>query len=523
MSRRAILLGLDGANLGMLEGLAANGVLPNVRSLFADGGRGILRSTVPMYTLPSWTTCFTGVDPTVHEVLYWRGNAPWLPWRDDTDEPFGRLPMGRLPHLWDMVESSGRVSGSLDIPLGFPAPRVAGFFTGGFLAPHRSPRLTHPPDLLRDYPAWEPEVIKTVPSQELRDDPEGRREYMRRLTEQTALRRAFLRDHTEPLDLLSIVNVVPDRLSHLHWEPLVRLSQGAGGEKELIDCWTEVDGLVGDLRARLGPEDTLVVVSDHGFGPSTYFNVTSWLSDLGFIGGVSDAWLRAQRVVAKAIPGEVRRRAANLVRRSREIPDFMPVSARGPAPEVWPRILDDRGCYLYLSPSIGDAAERHEVAARIVEAARKRRGIPNGIDPLERVTLGDEEFPGPHDAVMPDVVMIPSDCWALRDDFSEPRLVVPTDEEASHHRDGIVVALGPDVPAGRHGAADMRDILPTVLASLGLEPPSGLPGNRISWIAPHEGADLVTATAAKTEAETEVGADEQSEIETHLRGLGYLE
>jgi predicted AlkP superfamily phosphohydrolase/phosphomutase len=523
MTRRAILLGLDGANLGMLEGLAANGVLPNVQSLFTDGGRANLRSTIPMYTLPSWTTCFTGVDPAVHEVLYWRGNAPWLPWRDDTDEPFGRLPMERLPHLWDMVESMGRFSGSLDIPLGFPAPKVKGFFTGGFLAPHRSPRLAHPPDLLRNYPSWEPEVIKTVPSQELRADPGGRREYLRRLTEQTSLRRAFLRDHVDPVDLLSIVNVVPDRLSHLHWEPLVRLARGEGGEQELIDCWTEVDGLVGDLRARLGPADTLIVVSDHGFAPSTYFNVARWLADVGFIGSVSGAWLRIQRAVAKGIPGDVRRRAASRLRRSREIPEFMPVSASGPVPNVWPRILDDRGCYLYLSPSIGNASLRRDVAARIVQAAQIGRGIPEGIAPLERVALGEAEFPGVHDVVMPDVVMIPADGWALRDDFSEPRLVIPMDDEASHHRDGILVALGPDVPAGKQEAADMRDILPTVLAAMGLEPPGGLPGRRIAWIAAREGSDTVSATAIQGEGDTEVGADEQAEIETHLRGLGYLE
>ncbi len=522
MSPRTILLGLDGASLGMLEGLAANCVLPNVRALFEQGGRANLRSTIPLYTLPSWTTCFTGVDPAVHEVLYWRGLAPWLPWRNDADESFGRLPMERLPHLWDMVESTGRVTGSLDIPLGFPAPAVKGYFAGGFLAPHRSPQLTHPPDLVEDYPDWEPEVIKTTPSQVLRHDDAGRREYLRRLTRQTQLRRAFLRNHAEPLDVLTLVNVVPDRLSHLHWEPLVRLARGDGGEQELIECWTEVDGLVGDLRERMAPDDTLVIVSDHGFAPSSYFNMARWLMDLGFIQGPSSSRLRLQRTVGRIMPRELRHRLATALRRGRETPDFMPVSSSAAAPDVWPRILDDRACYLYFSPVIG-AADRRRLAARIVEAAVARRGVPAGIDPFANVSLGEEEFPGDHTAVMPDIVMLPTDEWGFMDDFSEPHLVLPPDEEANHHRDGVIAAIGPGVAPGRQANADMRNVLPTVLATLGLAAPAGLPGRRVGWIAPDEGAESVTGSARTPSSDRTPEAAEQEEIEAHLRGLGYLE
>jgi predicted AlkP superfamily phosphohydrolase/phosphomutase len=48
--------------------------------------------------------------------------------------------------------------------------------------------------------------------------------------------------------------------------------------------YTEMDGVVGEAMARLGPDDLLIVMSDHGFAPwRRAMNVNSWLRDRGYL------------------------------------------------------------------------------------------------------------------------------------------------------------------------------------------------------------------------------------------------
>ncbi len=523
MDRRAALVGLDGGSLELLQGIAGQGLMPNLGSILEAGGFAHLRSTIPMYTLPCWTTCFTGVDPGGHEILYWRRGGPWLPWRDDAERPFAYLPFGVFPMIWEAVEALGGRAGCLDVPLGFPAQPTGAFFTAGFMAPPGSDRLCSPSGLLDRYPGWVPEVTKTVASQELRRDPDGRRAYLGELKRQTTLRRRFLQDHGAGLDLLCLVNVVPDRLSHLHWEPLVRLAETGEGEDELIACWREVDALLGDVRKLLGGEGTLIVVSDHGFAPGPSFNVARWLVDQGFSDAAVTWRVRAQELARRMVPRAARERLSAALRRRRSVPEYLPVSSRPTAPTIWPTTFDDRACYLYMNPERVDGSSRRALATAIVERVRAEHGMPRGVHPIEEALLGEEAFPGEHEAIMPDVVLVPAADWILVDDFAVSRLTLPPDAESRHHRLGVLLAEGPSIEPGEHGPSDMRDVFPTVLAALGHSSPPHLPGRRIEWIAPAPQAPAPRIRLRDLPEDAVVGAAEERELEEHLRALGYLE
>jgi predicted AlkP superfamily phosphohydrolase/phosphomutase len=74
----------------------------------------------------------------------------------------------------------------------------------------------------------------------------------------------------------------PDRIQHFLLGP----SEGAPGPGQdvLRDLYRRMDDLVGRTLGRLGPEDVLLVLSDHGFKPfGRQVNLNDWLLQAGFL------------------------------------------------------------------------------------------------------------------------------------------------------------------------------------------------------------------------------------------------
>src|ERR1700754_4820750 len=65
---RALIIGLDGADLSVIEALGA-ARLPNLFAAMARGVFAAQQSVLPPATLPNWATFLTGVDPGVHGVF----------------------------------------------------------------------------------------------------------------------------------------------------------------------------------------------------------------------------------------------------------------------------------------------------------------------------------------------------------------------------------------------------------------------------------------------------------------------
>lgn len=66
---RIVILGFDGVDAAVVEGMLANGQLPNLAALKQRGGYSPLTPTVPAQTPVSWATFSTGLDPGGHEIF----------------------------------------------------------------------------------------------------------------------------------------------------------------------------------------------------------------------------------------------------------------------------------------------------------------------------------------------------------------------------------------------------------------------------------------------------------------------
>jgi predicted AlkP superfamily phosphohydrolase/phosphomutase len=81
-----------------------------------------------------------------------------------------------------------------------------------------------------------------------------------------------------------------DQVSHMMWRardpghPAYDAARDAPHARVVEDLYVQLDGIVGKTIARLGPDDLLVVMSDHGFTSwRRSFHLNTWLRDQGYL------------------------------------------------------------------------------------------------------------------------------------------------------------------------------------------------------------------------------------------------
>lgn len=120
---RVILVGLDAADWLLLDRLAADGTMPNLARLVAEGRTARLKSFLPILSPIVWTTIATGAKPQVHGVLDFQevepGSGAIVPIS-------GRS--RRVPAFWNTASDRGLTTGVVGWWASHPAEEVKGFF-----------------------------------------------------------------------------------------------------------------------------------------------------------------------------------------------------------------------------------------------------------------------------------------------------------------------------------------------------------------------------------------------------------
>jgi hypothetical protein len=100
------------------------------------------------------------------------------------------------------------------------------------------------------------------------------------------------RRSTRPAPLVFHVFTETDRTSHCFWwlrdteHPAYdkQIAARLAGRDPILEIYRQMDRVIADTVARLGPDDTLLVVSDHGFQSFRYgFSVNQWLLNEGYL------------------------------------------------------------------------------------------------------------------------------------------------------------------------------------------------------------------------------------------------
>lgn len=541
---RVLVVGIDGGTLDLIGPWADEGYLPTLSRLMAEGAWGTLQSTLPPVTSPAWPTFATGKNPGKHGVFdFIRPTGGEFELVNSTSI--------RARTLWRILSDAGRRVGLINVPVTYPPSPVNGFMVSGMLSP-RAGRISHPADLLEPYRAELGPYIVTpgVQYKEGGEDP-----FIDDLLEMVRQRgRYALRLMTDQRwDFLMVHFQATDILQHAFWKfvdpthPRHDPRAAARFLPRMRQVFQQMDQEIGRLLQQLDEETTVIVMSDHGFGPLHWVvNVNLLLLEAGLLRLRRDPLtrLRAGLFRAGLTPASV----WHLIERV-GLQNYVWFVSKSTRNKVVSKFLsfDDVDWSRTVAYSIGHVgqvyvnlkgrephgivepgAQQDEVRQQVTEALQTLRHPESGQPLLDRVIPGDEVAHGPYAHHGPDLHAVFDGYRAIAFPLfaTDSRLITRQirGDSGCHRMDGLLIAWGAGVRSGRIAdGARITDLAPTILHLLGLPVPSDMDGQALtSLLTLARPVEIEEVAPVELDAAAGLSAEDSAEVENRLRSLGYL-
>jgi predicted AlkP superfamily phosphohydrolase/phosphomutase len=528
------MIGLDGATFDLLDPLVEHGVMPFLGEFLGRGTRARLRSTPTFITPQAWTSLATGRSPGSHGIFDFV--RP-----EETDAGVYIKLLGssdvQCETIWSMASRSGRTVTLLNFPLTYPAPRVSGFVVPAFVTARHLRRAVRPPDLyhrLNQIPGFDAADLAMdleLEKKGVQGLPEADYEawilaHMRHEAQWFKVLRHLMRN--DPTDLTAIVFDGPDRIGHLAWrliDPGLLPASPTSWEQRIRDLclryFRQLDSFLAEIIDDAGPEATIYIVSDHGFGPThDIFYVNRWLEQQGYL-----HWGSAGAPVddSESMLPQQMKAQYNLIDWKRTVAYALTPSANG----IHIRVADRPGRN-GVAPARYDSL-RDEIVAGLGTVVDPLTGEPIVREVHER----EEIFAGSQMSRAPDLTLVLRDFGFVSVLNSDLTVKQRQQAKGLHRPDGIFIAAGPGI---RRGAAVKRlsimDVAPALLRSMELPAPPDFDGRlptEIFQVAPDLDRAAGSATRSDVAASDADGSDsgytgdEEDLVLSRLRALGYLE
>jgi predicted AlkP superfamily phosphohydrolase/phosphomutase len=549
---RTLIIGLDGATFDLITPWVQAGYLPALARLIEQGVHGPLLAWPNMNSAASWTSMVTGCNPGRHGVYGFGTTAPQrgVTWRPTTAATRAE------PPFWSLLSAAGDQVGVVNVPISYPVDPVNGFMLAGMDAPSvESPGFAHPPELLAELRragiAYTLDVAKLEGPR--RRAPREVPELVRRMVDARAAAILHLM-RTRPWDVLMAVFVVTDRMQHFFW-PRGDAPPDSDDWAAVRGVYQQIDAFLEQALGLLDEPANVLLVSDHGFGPSCFAtrSVNQIFEQLGWVG-------RHRR--GGTVTGRLLRNALRHGRR------LIPLALQPHLARAFPKIhfrslsestyagIDWSTTRAFVHPYGGEvfvnlrgrepegivAPEEYEaLRARIYEVLTNLTDAVTGRRLVRAVGRREELYHGAFAAGAADLRIrwdydAVGDSLCYRDGETLVTVRVPTRQDArvqwsgSHRPEGILIASGPSFRSGATiSDARVYDIAPTVMHLRGRPVPAGLDGRVLSEAITAESLHRqpvrygAPAAGAPAGARTELDAQEAREVEQRLRDLGYIE
>jgi predicted AlkP superfamily phosphohydrolase/phosphomutase len=548
---RVLVLGLDGATFDLMLPWMEQGHLPWLAKLATTGARSPLVSTIPPITPCAWSSFMTGKNPGKHGLFDFVE-----PMADGRGFRFTNASCRRGQTLWGYLSRQGRRVGVMNVPMTYPPESVNGYLLSGLDTPNEDSPFSHPAVLREELRAQAlPYRIDVQHLGNMRTDSRrDRRLEELRDVETMRTRTLLYLQRRYPADFTMLVYTATDQVQHHFWhymDPRHDKYDVRGAERyrnAIRDVYVHIDGLIGSVLDEIDDETIVIVMSDHGFGPTTNLRIrlNQVLARQGLLTFSSEnKSSRTFRRLAGALDGVLRATLSNGAKRF--------LASRLPRLRVWFEKLDEAPIDTVRSRAYVNEAFRASPAIWLsdkddalleqVEAVLKNLKDPKTGQPaISHVYRTCDLYQGQLAAQAPD--LIPS--W-WEDGFlieqSRPASPRETDVErstrpitggvefaGSHRLEGVFMIAGGPVRRGHvFSGARIIDVAPTVLYLMGLPIPSDMDGTPITEaLEPQFVAEnpLRQAGTDGTSAEPTASVfsdDEAKLIEERLKSLGYIE
>jgi predicted AlkP superfamily phosphohydrolase/phosphomutase len=428
---RIYVIGLDGVPIGLLQRLAAEGVMPRTAAIIAAGSLRKMRASLPPVSSVSWTCFMTGANPAEHGIFGFTDVSP-----DSYQLRFPTFADVGTPTMWDRLGERGLRCCVINQPSTYPAREIPGALVSGFVA------------LQLEKSVWPKEHVAAlrrlnyridVDTQHAGEKPDGLLDdLMRTHTARAEAVRYFW--EREQWDYFQAVVTGTDRLHHFLWNAVAEADHPLHGRA--MSYYQSVDSMVGEQwdrfhKGRHGDREGegFVLLSDHGFtGVRFDVRLNAWLREQGYLG------------YAKDDPTSVA--------------DIAPQATRA-------FCLDPGRVYLNLKGRFAQGCiEPDDAPALRGQIADKLRALTHEGQPaIRRVFTREEAFHGPLLDRAPDLVAISHDGFDLKGTTRGREVFAPTHFQGMHTWDDAFVWSLLPVPDD----PDISQLAAPILRQLGAE------------------------------------------------------
>lgn len=498
---RTVIFGVDGLTFRILHPLIERGELPTFSKLAREGCEAVLESRYPPLTAPAWTSLSTGLKPARHGVYdFWE--------YEDQREPGSSRKASVVTHrrggkaIWNILSEYGKQVLVINVPVTYPPETVNGIMVSGYMTPGANTDFTYPA-------AFKEELYRVVPGYEidlaLREifvgDVEERTGRLIEATIQMTEQRMKLIMYllkAKPWDFCYVAFVGPDRLQHPLWEEISALDPRTNA------YFRTLDEALGQILDQLKPEDTLFVVSDHGFqGVKRSFDVNEYLYSKGLLKLNSSSehdrasliadfkyslkWLGLHSLVHRTRKAL---KSAGLIKKKRAGGLYRPVLSNVDWTQTVayvPSLSGYGGGYadIFLSPEMS----RKQIA-ELCEDLERQRDPVSGKALIDAIYTTEVYGTGPYAQREPHLLLLPSDGITFNMSLGNKRLWsdVSTGRDSnkgrgSHQKDGVFYAYGGGIKRGfKVPNAEIYDLVPTVLRSMNLPFPHAFDGRALQEV-----------------------------------------
>jgi predicted AlkP superfamily phosphohydrolase/phosphomutase len=285
---KVLIIGIDGATLDLIKPWAEEGKLPTFKGLLEEGVHGDLKSTFPPLTAAAWTSFMSGKNPGKH------GLYDFIEPQPGSYEVRYTNARSRLTRtIWQIVSDAGMKVGIINVPMTYPPEPVNGYVISGLDAPEKSRAITFPPALYREIEETFGKVSQTVRYLGYLKNDDRRESVLKSLAEMDEhyLRMTQYLMKKYPVDVMMLVLTSTDSIQHFFWHymdpnhPHHDPAQAAKFGTAILSVYQRIDDIIEKLVAGIEEEGTLILMSDHGFRPTSarVLHLNRYLQQLGLL------------------------------------------------------------------------------------------------------------------------------------------------------------------------------------------------------------------------------------------------
>ena len=566
-SPEIVILGIDGGTWDLILPWVEQGRLPNFSFLLKEGTWGALQSTIPPVTAPAWTSFLTGKNPGQHGLYNFFELNP-----DTYGIEYSCAASRKAKTIWRILSDQGKRVGVVNVPMTYPPEEVNGYMISGMDTPDEDSSFIYPPALKEDIWRDVGKIQMDIHHLGYMTN-DGKRELVLKEfieQEQNRLKLILYLMEKEPVDVFMVVFNAVDQVQHHFWhymDPAHPHFDAKGAKKfgeAIFSIYQCIDEIIGQLLKKISAQTTVVLMSDHGFGPTSHrnFYINRFLEKAGFLfvkdehktvaGSFSnfigriEVFLRAQlppdwkRKIAKLLPGA---RAGLESYLSFSMIDWSRTKAYAveispTSPTIWVNLKGRN------KQGIVPSNDYNHVIESIQKVLHELRDPIDGSDVVSKTYRKEEIYQGKEMSTAPDLTLswwegkgftvkqsFPRRSYQDNAIVEHPSGMVKggQDWSGTHRLNGMFLFSGPKINKGKRiEGSRIIDIAPTLLYLLKQPVPDDMDGLVLKEILektdqkPEPVEYQNVSQDEQDEAPGSYSEEDRQKIEKRLRDLGYL-